>query len=166
MLKVGQESRKRKRLVKRCGQLDWEDLQDIAKTKGLEVMMADPGYIADRRDRLLGLVITHAHEDHLGAVADLWPLLEAPVFATPFAASVLRRKLTEAGLQNVVPVTEIPLGGAFELPPFGLEMITMTHSIPEPNAVAIRTPLGTVIMDDVGLNPGTDKKYLAARLNP
>jgi len=111
---------------------------------GVDVVMPDPAFIVERRADLVGIVLTHAHEDHLGAVADLWPQLKAPVYATPFAASVLRRKLIEAGLRDVVPITEIPLGGRFELAPFGLEMITMTHSILEPNALAIRTKFGTV----------------------
>jgi ribonuclease J len=111
---------------------------------GIEVVMPDPTFIEERRDSLVGIVLTHAHEDHLGAVADLWPRLRAPVYATPFAASVLRRKLKEAGLVDDVPVTEIALGAKFTMAPFELEMITMTHSIPEPNALAIRTGLGTV----------------------
>jgi ribonuclease J len=113
-------------------------------TPGIEVVMPDPTFIEERREDLIGIVLTHAHEDHLGAVPDLWPRLKAPVFATPFAASVLRRKLVEAGLIDQVPVTEIPLGGKFRIAPFDLEMITMTHSIPEPNALAIRTKFGTV----------------------
>jgi ribonuclease J len=111
---------------------------------GIEVIMPDPAFIEERRDALVGIVLTHAHEDHLGAVTDLWPRLRAPVYATPFAASVLQRKLVEAGLMDVVPVTVIPLRGKFILPPFELELITMTHSILEPNALAIRTKLGTV----------------------
>ncbi|HEX9524924.1 MAG TPA: ribonuclease J [Reyranella sp.] len=111
---------------------------------GVDVVMPDPAFIEERRRDLVGIVLTHAHEDHLGAVADLWPRLKAPVYATPFAGSVLRRKLMEAGLVDAVPVTEIPLGGKFSLPPFELELITMTHSILEPNALAIRTKLGTV----------------------
>src|ERR671913_172032 len=111
---------------------------------GVEVVMPDPAFIEERRADLIGIVLTHAHEDHLGAVADLWPRLKAPVYATPFAGSVLRRKLIEAGLVDEVPVTEIPLGGKFSLGPFELEMITMTHSILEPNALAIRTKFGTV----------------------
>jgi ribonuclease J len=113
-------------------------------TPGVEVVMPDPAFIEERRQDLAGIVLTHAHEDHLGAVADLWPRLKAPVYATPFAASVLRRKLTEAGLVDEVPVTEIGLGAKFAIAPFELEMITMTHSIPEPNALAIRTKFGTV----------------------
>jgi ribonuclease J len=111
---------------------------------GIEVIMPDPAFIEERRDALVGIVLTHAHEDHLGAVADLWPRLRAPVYATPFAASVLQRKLVEVGLMDAVPVTVIPLRGKFILPPFELELITMTHSILEPNALAIRTKLGTV----------------------
>jgi ribonuclease J len=111
---------------------------------GVEVVMPDPAFIVERREALVGIVLTHAHEDHLGAVADLWPQLKAPVYATPFAASVLRRKLAEAGLRDIVSIMEIPLGGKFSLPPFELELITMTHSILEPNALAIRTKYGTV----------------------
>ena len=111
---------------------------------GVEVIMPDPSFIEERRKDLVAIVLTHAHEDHLGAVADLWPRLKAPVYATPFAASVLRRKLQHAGLLDAVPITEIPLRGKFRLEPFDLEMITMTHSILEPNALAIRTKFGTV----------------------
>src|SRR6201991_4815009 len=84
---------------------------------GVEVGMPDPVFIEEGRADLLGIVLTHAHEDHLGAVAALWPRLKAPVYATPFAAAVLKRKLQEAGLVNEVPVTEIPLGGKFSLAP-------------------------------------------------
>lgn len=111
---------------------------------GVEVVMPDPAFIEERRKDLAGIVLTHAHEDHLGAVADLWPRLKAPVYASPFAASVLKRKLRDAGLFDAVPVTEIPLGAKFKVGPFELEMITMTHSIPEPNALAVRTKFGTV----------------------
>ncbi|QQS12783.1 MAG: ribonuclease J [Rhodospirillales bacterium] len=114
-------------------------------TPGLDVLMPDPAFIEERRADLLAIVLTHAHEDHLGAVPDLWPRLRCPVYATPFAASVLKRKLTEAGLEDEVPVTIVPLGGRLSLPPFELEFVTMTHSIPEPNAVAIRTPHGVVL---------------------
>ena len=89
----------------------------------VEVMMPDAGFIAERRDRLVGLVITHAHEDHIGAVAWLWPQLRCPVFATPFAATVLRRKLGEVGLVNQVKIHVIPTGGSFEALPFKLQFI-------------------------------------------
>jgi len=112
---------------------------------GIEVVMPDPAFIVERRDSLLGLVLTHAHEDHIGAVPYLWPLLRCPIYATPFTASVLRRKLEEVGLASEAAITVVPLSGRFELGPFAFELITLTHSIPEPNAVVIRTPLGTVL---------------------
>ena len=112
---------------------------------GVDVIMADPAFIEERAGQLDGLILTHAHEDHLGAVQYLWDRLGCPVYATPFTAEVLRGKLAEPGWQDLVPVTEIPLRGRFKVGPFDLELITLTHSIPEPNAVAIRTPLGTVL---------------------
>ena len=111
---------------------------------GTDIMMPDPKFIEDRRDRLDGLVLTHAHEDHLGAVPYLWPRLRCPVHATRFTLTVLRRKLAECGLEDVVPLIEVPLGGRFRVGPFALELVTLTHSIPESNGVVIRTPAGTV----------------------
>ncbi len=112
---------------------------------GVDVVMPDPAFIVGHRDRLAGLVLTHAHEDHLGAVPYLWDRLRCPIFATPFTASILRAKLAEVGLEDEAEITEVPLGGRFWVGPFDLELITLTHSIPEPNAIAIRTPLGTVL---------------------
>ncbi len=114
-------------------------------TPGVEIILPDPEFIADYADRILGIVLTHAHEDHIGAVAWLWPRLRAPVFATPFTAFILREKLREAELLDEVEITEVALGGSISLGPFELELITLTHSIPEPNGLAIRTPLGTVL---------------------
>ena len=111
----------------------------------VDVMMADPSFIAARRDQLLGLVITHAHEDHVGAVAWLWPQLRCPVYATPFAAAVLRRKLSEAGLLNQVKLHVVQPGGAIDLKPFAIRLIRMSHSIPEAQALAIDTPYGTIL---------------------
>lgn len=111
----------------------------------IDVFMADPAFIEERRDRLEGIVLTHGHEDHLGAVAFLWPRLRCPVYATPFAAAILEGKLQEAGLAGQVPVHVVPLGGQIKLGPFDIELVTLTHSIPEPNALAIRTPAGTVL---------------------
>ena len=85
------------------------------------------------------------YEDHLGAVHWLWPRLKAPVYATPFTAFLLREKLRDARLLDEVSITEVPLGGKFSIGPFDLEMITLTHSIPEPNGLAIKTPLGTIL---------------------
>lgn len=136
-------------------------------TPGIDVIMPDPSFIEERRDELVGLVLTHAHEDHLGAVAYLWDRLRCPVYATPFTAAVLRRKLAEAGLLDRVPLTEIPLSGRFSVGPFAIELITLTHSIPEPNALVIETPVGRVMhtgdwkLDpDPIVGPTTDEKAL------
>jgi ribonuclease J len=112
---------------------------------GLDVIMADPRFIVERKNDLVGLVLTHAHEDHLGAVQYLWPQLECPVYCSPFTAAVLRAKLTERGLHNVVPIREIPVRGRFSAGPFDVELVGVTHSIPEPHSLAIRTPAGTVV---------------------
>ncbi|HLJ65210.1 MAG TPA: ribonuclease J, partial [Stellaceae bacterium] len=112
---------------------------------GIDVVMPDPEFIAERVNELDALIVTHAHEDHIGAIPYLWPRLRCPVYATPFTASVLRQKLLEAGLEHQVPITEIPMSGKFTVGPFEVELITLTHSIPEPNAVVIRTPVGTVL---------------------
>jgi len=134
----------------------------------VETMVADPGFIAERRDRLVGLVITHAHEDHVGAVAHLWRMLRCPVYATPFTAAVLRRKLAEAQLLNEVQLRVVEPGGTFELPPFSLQYIRMAHSIPEAQSLVIRTPAGTVLhtgdwkLDpDPLIGPRTDEAALA-----
>jgi ribonuclease J len=120
----------------------------------VDVMMPDPAFIAERRDRLVGLVITHAHEDHIGAVAWLWPQLRCPVYATPFAAAVLRRKLGEAQLLEKVKIHVIPCGGRWELAPFSLQFIGVSHSIPEAQALVIRTSAGTVVhTGDFKLDP-------------
>jgi ribonuclease J len=111
----------------------------------VDVMMPDPSYIAERRDRLVGLVITHAHEDHIGAVAWLWRSLRCPVYATPFAAAVLRRKLAEVQLLGEVKIHVIQPGGSFELAPFKLQFLRVAHSIPEAQALVIRTPAGVVL---------------------
>ncbi|MDA1100671.1 MAG: ribonuclease J [Proteobacteria bacterium] len=112
---------------------------------GIDLITPDPTYIAERRDDLTGLIITHAHEDHLGAVAHLWPRLRCPVWATPFAAALLRRKLEEAGLLAEVTIHEIAPGERLQLGPFGIDFIALTHSTLEMNALAIRTSAGLVL---------------------
>ena len=127
-------------LILDCGVTFGDDSQP-----GLEVVMPDPAFIVERRDRLLGIVATHAHEDHIGAIPYLWTQLRCPVWATPFTASLLRTKLVEASLADKVRINVVPMSGRFTGGPFDLELITLTHSIPEPNAVALRTPVGTVL---------------------
>jgi ribonuclease J len=114
-------------------------------TPGIDVILPDPSFIEEFADDILGIVLTHAHEDHLGAVAWLWPRLKAPIYATPFTAFLLREKLKQADLLGVAPVREVPLNGIVDLGPFEVTYVTLTHSIPEPNGLAIRTPLGTVL---------------------
>lgn len=112
---------------------------------GIDVILPDTAFIEAERGSLEGIVLTHAHEDHFGAVIDLWPRLRVPIYATPFTAAMLAAKLAERGMENQIPVTEVPLGGRLTLGPFDVEFITMTHSIPEPNALALRTPMGNVL---------------------
>ena len=138
-------------------------------TPEAEVMVPDASWLAERQGQLLALVITHAHEDHLGAVAHLWPSLRCPVYATPFASAVLRRKLGEAGLLNQVMLHIIPAGGRFELGPFDLTYLRVAHSVPESQALAIRTRHGTVLhtgdwkLDpEPLLGPPTDEAAFAA----
>ncbi|HTX49226.1 MAG TPA: ribonuclease J [Caulobacteraceae bacterium] len=114
-------------------------------TPGVEIILPDPTFIEEHAKDILGIVLTHAHEDHIGAVAWLWPRLQAPLYATPFTAFLLREKLREADLLDEVTIHEVPLSGTIRLGPFEMELITLTHSIPEPNGLAIRTPLGTVL---------------------
>ncbi len=111
---------------------------------GVDVVMPDPGFIVDRAEQLDGIVLTHAHEDHLGAVPYLWPRLRCPVYATPFTAAVLRRKLIDVELDREVKISVMKPGSRFKVGPFEIEMVTLTHSIPEPNALVIRTPHGAL----------------------
>ena len=111
----------------------------------VEILVPDASWLAERRDKLVALVITHAHEDHVGAVAHLWPMLRCPIHATPFAAAVLRRKLGEAGLLREVELIVRPAGGRWKVGGFDLEYLRVSHSIPEAQALAIRTRHGTVL---------------------
>ena len=121
---------------------------------GMKVLYPDPTFIARQRDRLVGLVLTHAHQDHLGAVADLWPLLRCTVYATPFAAAMLEGPLIEAGLHGQVPVKVIPEVTRFQVGPFDLQRIPLTHSTVEMGALAIRAAGTTVLhTGDFKLDP-------------
>jgi len=113
-------------------------------TPGVEVVLPDPAFLEERREALDGIVLTHAHEDHIGAVPYLWTRFECSLYATPFTAAVLRRKLEAEGLGDV-EITEIPMSGTVTVGPFEIELITLTHSIPEPNALVLRTPVGNIL---------------------
>jgi ribonuclease J len=110
-----------------------------------ELLVPDPAFIAERRKQLKALVITHAHEDHIGGVSHLWASLRCPIYATPFAAALLRSRLAETGLLREVKIIEIPPGGSFEIAPFKLRFIRVAHSTPEAEALAITTRFGTVL---------------------
>lgn len=115
------------------------------KHPGLDVIMPDPSFIEEKVEDLLALVVTHGHEDHIGAIPYLWERFKCPVYATPFTASLVRRKLAEVDLLDQVELNIVPLQGEFTVGPFRLQYITLTHSIPEPNALAIHTKYGTVL---------------------
>ncbi len=110
---------------------------------GIDVVLPDVSFIAKNRKKLAGLVLTHAHEDHIGGVPWLWPQLKCPIYCTPFAAALLNNKLKEHGLDEDVKVHIIPLGGKFKVGSFDLEFVNVTHSIPEPCALLIKTKHGT-----------------------
>ncbi len=136
---------------------------------GVDLILPDIRYLVEERKNLVGLVLTHAHEDHYGAVLELWPKLKVPVFATPFTAALLAAKRASEPGAPEIPVTIIPVGGRFKAGPFDIELVTMAHSIPESNALIIRTPFGTVLhtgdwkidLTPV-LNDRTDEKKLRA----
>jgi ribonuclease J len=104
---------------------------------GIDVITPDISFIEKQKKNLCGLLLTHGHEDHIGAVAHLWPRLKCPVYATPFTAALVRGKLAEAGLLDEVPLHIIEPDGHLEIGPFAIDYICLTHSIAEPSALAI-----------------------------
>ena len=114
-------------------------------TPGIDIIMPDIDFIEQHRHNVLGIILTHAHEDHMGALARLWDRIRCPVWATPFTMYLVKDRLGEAEILEDVPLNLVQLGGKIEIGPFEIDLITLTHSIPEPNALAIRTKLGTVL---------------------
>jgi ribonuclease J len=112
---------------------------------GIDVVVPDISFIAQHKENLLGLVITHAHEDHLGAVPYLWRELGCPIYTTPFTGCFLRHKLSEMGPGTKPKIIDMPVGSATTIGPFALELLELTHSIPEMQAVAITTSKGVVM---------------------
>ncbi len=112
---------------------------------GVDVVMPDIGFIEAERDNLLGIVVTHAHEDHYGALLDLWPRLKAPVYATAFTAAMLEAKMESEPGAPEIEIVEVDQGARWVLGPFDLEFVAVSHSIPEPNALVIRTAVGTAV---------------------
>lgn len=111
---------------------------------GVEIILPDTEFIKDIKEDILGIILTHAHEDHIGALGYLWPQIGAPMFATPFTAELIKDKLREHGLFDIAPLNVVPLKGKIDLKPFEIEYITITHSIAEPNGLKITTPLGSI----------------------
>src|SRR3954452_13742317 len=112
---------------------------------GVDLIMPDIAFLLEERRNIAGLVLTHAHEDHFGALIDLWPRLRCPVYATPFTAALFEAKRLGEPLSVEIPVTIVPLGSRFDVGPFDVELVSVSHSIPESNALIIRTPLGSVL---------------------
>ena len=112
---------------------------------GVDVLLPNPDFIAQHKKDIVGLVITHGHEDHIGAIPYLWQDLQCPIYATPFTAELIEDKLDEAGLLSRVELNVVAQGSVLDLSPFEVEFISVSHSIPEPNMLAIRTEKGTVV---------------------
>lgn len=139
--------------------------QAEAKTSALhkhDVVAADPWFISQRKEQLAGIVITHAHEDHLGALPYLWRRFKCPVYTTKYTAEILRRKLTRDGQGDNIPIIEIASGERVDIGVFNVEWMLITHSLPEPHAFVIRTLAGNVFHTadwKIDLAPVTDKPF-------
>ena len=112
---------------------------------GIDLIMPDAGFIIDKKDDLLGIILTHAHEDHIGAVAHIWPKLKSKIYATPFTAALIFEKFKEKKIDISSYLEVVPLNSKIKLGNFEIDFVTLTHSILEPNGLSIKTPLGTVL---------------------
>jgi ribonuclease J len=135
------DARRRQWLIVDCG----VSFASEEHLPGIDLIMPDIRYLLEERKNILGLVLTHGHEDHLGALIDLWPRLNVPIYATPFTAALFEAKRAGEPGAPKIPVTVVPLRGHLTLGPFDVEFISVAHSIPESNALAIRTPAGVVL---------------------
>src|SRR6202008_3670913 len=112
---------------------------------GIDLIMPDISFLEKEQQNLMGLVLTHAHEDHFGAIIDLWPKLQCPIYATKFSAALFEAKCAAERNAPKIPVTVVPSGGRIDPGPFNVEFIPVAHSIPESHALAIHTSAGTVL---------------------
>ena len=112
---------------------------------GIDLIYPDPGFIIDKKSNLLGIILTHAHEDHIGAIAHIWPKLKCKIFATPFTAVLIKEKFKEKQIDITNSLETVNLNGSINLDPFKIEYITLTHSILEPNGLKIETPAGVIL---------------------
>lgn len=136
---------------------------------GVDLVMPDIRFLLQERKNLLGLILTHGHEDHFGAIIDLWPRIRMPIYATPFTAALFEAKREAEPGAPEIPINVVPLGGTLKLGPFEVELVSMSHSIPESNALIIKTPLGNVLhtgdwkLDPTPVvGPATDETRLRA----
>ena len=112
---------------------------------GVDLIYPDPGFIIDKKDDLLGIILTHAHEDHIGAIAHIWPQIKCKIFSTPFTAVLIQEKFKEKRINIGENLKIVDLNGSINLKPFKIEFITLTHSILEPNGLRIETPAGNIL---------------------
>ena len=112
---------------------------------GIDLIYPDPGFIIDKKDDLLGIVLTHAHEDHIGAIVHIWPKLKCKIYATPFTAVLISEKFKEKKIDINSYLKIVELNSTLKLEPFNIEFITLTHSILEPNGLKIQTPVGNIL---------------------
>ena len=112
---------------------------------GIDLIYPDPGFIIDKKKDLLGIVLTHAHEDHIGAISHIWPQLKCNIYATPFTAVLIKEKFKEKKIDITKNLKIVQLNGQIKLGPFDIEFITLTHSILEPNGLCIKTPSGIIL---------------------
>ena len=112
---------------------------------GVDLIYPDPGFIIDKKDDLLGIVLTHAHEDHIGAISHIWPDLKCNIYATPFTAVLIKEKFKEKKIDITKKLKIVELNGSIKLGSFNIEFVTLTHSILEPNGLSIKTPVGTIL---------------------
>ena len=112
---------------------------------GVDLIYPDPGYAEDKKDNFLGIILTHAHEDHIGAITYVWPKFKCKIYATPFTAALVTEKFREKKIDITSYLQIVQLGSTINLKPFKIEFITMTHSIVEPNGLRIETPAGSIL---------------------
>jgi len=112
---------------------------------GIDLIYPDPGFIVDKKDDVLGIILTHAHEDHIGAIAHIWPKIKCNIYATPFTSVLVREKFKEKKIDITSHLKVVELNGNLDLDPFKIEFVTLTHSILEPNGLKINTPAGTIL---------------------
>ncbi len=112
---------------------------------GIDLIYPDPGFIVDKKEDVLGIILTHAHEDHIGAIAHIWPKLKCNIYATPFTAVLVREKFKEKKIDITANLKIVELNSSLNLDSFNIEFVTLTHSILEPNGLKINTPVGTVL---------------------